>query len=205
MPQAPASEIQRTLLRAFVGALSATALVAIVTLLIGEPSELSARILGTTATLTWFSLFALASSTTRTDPGLRALMFTGVGSGIVGFFVSLTIIWSDFDSVPWRPLVWAIIISTASAHAALLLRLHGKSPQTDRVLTVTLDLNALLTLWLCALVASDRLTDAMASVGWRLLGVVSVLLALGTLLTPIMPIVTRERTPPADPGRPAPS
>lgn len=194
------NDIQRTLLRAFVTSLIASALVAIWILISGEANATSSSVLGTTGFLALFSLLGMAANSRQPDTVSRALAKAGVASGLLGFTTSVILIWGDLFGHPnlWRVLVFALVTSFAVAHASLLQRLTGKTPQTDLVISTTLSLNGVITVWLWLLIASDGLADSMGDSGWRMLGVLAVLAVLGTLIAPIMPRITQAQSPDSD-------
>jgi hypothetical protein len=183
---APEARLKQLLVGSLIASLCAAATVAIAAILSeSEIDETTARILGTVAALTIYSLTGLASNSLRPRrPELRRLGDLGLLSSLAGFAVAMAAIWIDEDSdSAWRAEGVALTITFALAHSALLLRSPdarlGDVSRRLRVATVAVT-SVLAGLLVVQILASDG-----AALDWRLIAVVAVLFLLGNVLLPL--------------------
>ena len=177
--------LARRLASVVIVALCAAALTAIVAFLVGDFVETETRILGMSLALVAYSLTGLAA-TARFDRSAAWLGRLGRAVSAVGLVTALALIWGSWDEgsealAKVAPI--AFVLALSLAHAALLLPRHGDDgPPADKLLVATLAAVALLAAMLVGLILDD---GEAGEVFYRLLGVVAVLHALGTILVPI--------------------
>jgi hypothetical protein len=214
-------------LRSIVGALIAAALIGVVSVIVGDFSELSWRAIGT---VTVFVGFALVSWYDADVSAKRATWFGGVSVAVSIYLllVSLGKIWfpGDRDTLPLLTIVGlAAVARVALLHIHLLLNIYRRF-SSDTMRTVSH-----LTFWLVAVLAvmlslPMLFTNLNYTEGyWRTVGAVAILDTLGTILVPLVhalfgsksealpaPVAAPSATerllsdlpaPPATPARPA--
>jgi hypothetical protein len=192
-PPAPS----RRLLAVPIAILCACALVAIVLILSGSGiGETSARALGTAVALALASLMMSASLLlVRRRPPLALLGFAGIGLTAVALLFCVGAIWDLGDDSTGLARAWGVsaVLAIGCAHASLLLanRRPGEADAVGLVRAGALGAMAVLATLLCA----EILTQGQ-EVSWKAIGVFAVLYVLGTLLLPLVRIVTA-------PGKPA--
>jgi hypothetical protein len=172
-----------------IAALSLTALVAIGILLFGSFNETAGRILLTVAAIGGYSLLALAA-TTALDREPAWLGPVGLATVAAGFLTLVWLIWiDDGGDVLGRLTAALLTLGVAIAHAALLLLVTHRTEEgaVANVRRATLGASSLVTV----MILIPLLTAWDGSGGYfRVLGAVSVLAVLGTLLTPIVQKLT---------------
>lgn len=198
--------VRPVMLRVVIASLSAAAAVAIVSIATSSFGDTSWRLIGTAAV---FAAFALFSWFDAAVSSARSTWFALVGFAVsVYLFVAgMAKIWLTFpadysDTVfdgffGW--LILAVIARIALVHVHLVLATEARlrSPLITGVTRVTLVLVALLALMLSlpVLFSPVDLDDRY----WRVVGVVAVLDALGTVL---IPLGYQLFAPPSDRARP---
>lgn len=205
-PTFPFERVRPVMLRVVIASLIAAAVVAIVSIATSSFGDTSWRLIGTAAV---FAAFALFSWFDAAVSSARSTWFALVGFAVsVYLFVAgMAKIWLTFpadysDTVfdgffGW--LILAVIARIALVHVHLVLATEARlrSPLITGVTRVTLVLVALLALMLSlpVLFSPVDLDDRY----WRVVGVIAVLDALGTVL---IPLGYQLFAPPSDRARP---
>ncbi|GAB3575971.1 hypothetical protein GCM10027406_08290 [Leifsonia lichenia] len=188
--------VRHLLPRIVIGALIAAALVGVYAVVIGRFDETCWRLIGTIALLVFFSLVSWYDA----DVSARRAAWFGVVSVITSAYLlmaGLAKIWVPVAVNPadpfahgpwWEPFAWiALVIVTRLGllHIHLVLNTQRRftGPVMSKVTVATLLLVALLTLGLSVPLALP--TVDFGETYWRLLGVVAILDALGTILIPL--------------------
>jgi hypothetical protein len=124
---------KRLLLTAIVASLVATAALAIGILLFGEFRDTEARILGTTAFLSLFSLLALPAGVLFDQGRLLPLAWATAALAVLGFAVAMSAVWNDDSDTSWK-LTGAVgaCALAATQTAGLASRLRPSDPPAVR-------------------------------------------------------------------------
>ncbi len=177
-------DFKKYFLKTLIIALSVSALIGILIFLVGDFGETEVRLLLTTLTIGGFSLTGLCSAIIQNRSGLKAFSITGMLISIIGFLITICTIWVLFelDDI-WKAVLISIILSTAIAHASLLLQIRYNTDNIKYSLIGTIVFIAFVALMLI----KSTLTEFDESEFYfRLLGVFSILDVLGTIVTLIL-------------------
>ncbi|KRC47118.1 hypothetical protein ASE16_17375 [Leifsonia sp. Root227] len=208
--------VRHLLPRIVIGALIAAALVGVYAVVIGRFDETCWRLIGTIALLVFFSLVSWYDA----DVSARRAAWFGVVSVITSAYLlmaGLAKIWVPVAVNPddpfahgpwWEPFAWiALVIVTRLGllHIHLVLNTQRRftGPVMSKVTVATLLLVALLTLGLSVPLALPSVD--FGETYWRLMAVVAILDALGTILIPLTYTLfgpKRERPQPWPPQQP---
>lgn len=186
--------MRRSVLRLVVVSLCATAVVAILALVGGEFDETSARILGTTALLSLYGLFALPSGVLFDARRATGLAATTAALAVLGFVLAVAYVWSDFDEdsdgLGKAAAVVGFICAACSQTGALTARRRQDDTRNiDLLYTTSAALGAVLAV-MATLALLDEIDDDSY---YRLFGALAVLNVLAAVLQPIL----RRMGPPA--------
>lgn len=182
-----ALSLRRAFLWSFLGFLGLTALVAIGVVLGGEFNETMARVLGTTAAVSAGSVLAMACAAFRERE--RVTGGLGIALAVAATALGIVLMWRDpFDEDLGRATLLAVTYAVAVAHAELMLL--GRLPARYRWTQWTLvGLIAAMALTLTPMICGEiHDNDALA----RFLGVLAILIALGTLAVPVLLWISRS-------------
>lgn len=172
--------LSRLFLRLFLAFLVLTALVAIGAVLGGDLGDTQARILGTSATVSGASICAMACAAFRGRH--RRLGDAGIGMAMVAAVAVVVALWSgSHASEVWKSVLILVLLAVATAHAELLWlpSLAAAHRWLQRLATASI---GLLTLLLAVAIVTEP--DSAAFV--RTLIVLAILVALQTLLVPLL-------------------
>lgn len=172
---------RKLLLKVFIGFLSMTALVAILSVLSGEFGETQIKVLVTTFSITAGSICAMACAGFIERKGAKTVGIVGIlaASGAV----SLVIIgvWGEIDEKEyWKTTVTFIVVCIALAHACLLnlptlVASHRWTQPASAILIALLAFQIIVAVW-----------GEIGNEGYyRLMAALSVLVVLVTLVVPI--------------------
>ena len=175
------SEIRRLLLRAFIGFLSLTALVAIFSLLSGEFGQTQGKVVATTFSISAGSICAMACAAFLERKGARGAGFTGILTASVAVLLVIPGVWGEItEGYYWKSTLIAIVVSVAFAHGCLL-RLPKLAESYRWTQTGSTILIGLLAVQIMLAILGEFRGEGY----YRSIGVVSVLLVLVTLIIPI--------------------
>ena len=165
----------------------------ITVLLGGSLGEPAGKVLATTAIVGAFSVAVLCCASLL-GRRLRAFGVAGVVISLATLAWSLVMLWGadglSFDEVMWKLLGTGIALTAASALASLLLLLADRRRPVVRVgLWVTLGLFAIVVAMVIYLI---WVGDFDSDVFPRVLGIVSILAALGAVIVPVMSLLLRD-------------
>jgi hypothetical protein len=181
------SSARRLFLIALVGSMCATAALAVAILLFSDFDETAARILGTTAAISFFSILALPASVLVDRRIALGLAWASLGVCAVGFVLVLVLLWIDWDDVPealwkWVVSVTVFAIAGAQASATTIRRSSDDAGALRALYAIGLALGV--TAATMAVVAAWAELDTTGY--YRALGAVVVLGLLATLLQPAL-------------------
>ena len=188
----PYGWVRHLMPRVVIGALIAAALVGVYAVILGRFDETCWRLIGTVAL---FVAFALISWYDAEVSARRAVWF-GAVSAVTSFYLFGIGLWKIWAPVPagdgsapwWDPFSWFLLVAVTRLgllHIHLVLNTQRRftGPVMSKVTVTTLVLVGLLTAGL-----SVPLIWTSADLGdtyWRLVAVVAILDALGTVLIPL--------------------
>ncbi len=183
--------VRHLLPRIVIGALIAAALVAVYAVIIGRFDETCWRLIGT---IGLFVFFSLASWYDADVSARRAPWFGAVSVGTSAFLllVGLAKIWIPVTYDPnapwWEPFAWFFLVAVTRLgllHIHLVLNTQRRftGPIMSKVTVVTLVLVGALTVGLAVPLIVTRAD--LGETYWRLVGVIAILDALGTILIPL--------------------
>lgn len=202
----PPSSLRRAFLWSFLAFLGLTAFVAIGVMLGGDFNDTMARVLGTTATVSAGSVLAMACAAFRERE--RVTGTVGIVLAVVASALGVMLLWGDrFDEDFGRATLLAVTYAVAVAHAELMLL--GRLPARYRWVQWTLvALIAVMAVTLTPVICGEVHDDEALA---RFLGVLAILIALGTLAVPVLLWISRSERAEAEAaalaaagGRPAP-
>ena len=177
--------LRRLFLYLLIGSVGLSALIGIGVILFGNFGEIEMRVLMTTLTVTVTSIFGLACGAYLETGRGKFLPMAGIVLSIVSALMCFLIIWNVLDDseVFTKAFVTAIILAASCSHLSLLslAQLDKRFSWTRLaaiVCIVLLDLILLYILWFEPYGDSD--------VVYRMLGVLGILVASITVLTPIL-------------------
>jgi hypothetical protein len=184
----------KPMLKVFLASLTLTALLAIFAILTGSFESTGAQILGNSFAIAIYSLLALIAAVPQKEPRAKDLAALTVISSLVALTLWTVTIWTeDFEEWTFRLIGVSTTLALAGTHASLMLRLFGKTRETDSVVKVTLGLNAVLSAIVVALFLGDG-----NNMPWRFVAVLAVLAVLGTLAAPLVAALTDTPSPRAE-------
>lgn len=210
--------VRHLLPRIVIGALIAAALVGVYAVVIGRFDETCWRLIGTIALLVFFSLVSWYDA----DVSARRAPWFGVVSVVTSAYLlmaGLAKIWIHTPYDPydayrpwWEPFAWFLLVAVTRLgllHIHLVLNTQRRftGPVMSKVTVVTLVLVGVLTLGLSLPLALPSVD--FGETYWRLLAVVAILDALGTILIPLTytlfgPKAPRRQPPAWQQGQPQP-
>jgi hypothetical protein len=185
---------RRLFLRVLIASLSATAALAIGTLLFAEFDDTAGRILATTALISAASLLWLPAGVLLDRGRAITLAWAVIGLVAGAFVFSLILVWGDSDDF-WKPVVILAVFAGASSQAAASTsRRRPDDPPGVRRLYLA---SIVLSYGLAALIAVAALGEVENADYYRFVGAV----AVGTVLAGLLqPIVRRMAGTPTEPG-----
>ncbi|MEV4687846.1 hypothetical protein [Microbacterium sp. LWH3-1.2] len=192
----PVSLARRIIVAVIVVSFSAAAISGIVVLLGAELGPTAWRVLSTTSVVGAFSV-AVLCCVSLVGRRLQTFGFIGAGVSVLAAVLVLVAVWAqpDGDSgVFWDALWTAVAASIGFSFASLLLLLADRRRTAVRIgLMVTLALFAIVFGMVVVPLWTDDYGGEMYS---RVLGIFSILAALGAVVLPVLSLLLRER--PAD-------
>jgi hypothetical protein len=180
-------DARRLFLGTVVVSLVLTAGIAIITLLVGDFGETELRILLTTVSISFFSLLALPGSILIEQERRQGLGFTSVALAVLGFLLSLNMIWIQWDDAgegSWKSHLVATIVAIATTQAAgVELRRRDADPVWVRRIAAASHVAAAVS----ALLASIAVLDEIDDDGFlRALGAIVIANVLLVALQPVL-------------------
>lgn len=201
------SQLKRYFIIAIIAAMTISAAVGILAVLIGSFGELQAKILLTTLAVGVFSVTSLANlrNLESGHAGYRRFAWLSILLSLIALLFVIILIWTslDSDNAPWKPAAIFIILAFSTAHTSLLLASRHKSKLIDALVTTTIACISFVAGFLMYLVFIDA--DGVGTIYYRLLAVFAILDVLGTIVVPILSKVMKskdENSTPNPPTRP---
>lgn len=176
------TDIKKLSLKVFVGFLGLTAVIAIISVLSGEFGELQWKILATTFTISAASICAMSCAAFIEKRKLLKLGLSGIFLSIIAAALVIFGIWPEIDSDQyWKTTASVGVFAVALAHAFLLVlpQLNDKQKWFQLVSAVSICI-------LAALIVNAVWFEIEEEEYYRMLAVVAIIVALETLVTPIL-------------------
>lgn len=187
-PDQPPVPSKRVALRAFVASIVASALLGIWALLSGDFSELQVKVLLSSLSVSAATLCALSCAALFEARGERGLSVPGMVLSAVGLVLVLLGMWAEIEEEGfWKLTSATCFFAAAFAHGSLV-RLARMTPRHAWVGTATIGAAMVLAAFgsfMVLLEEGDEWT-------FRLLGVLSILVAAGSLATPVLHRLGRD-------------
>jgi len=174
--------IKKSSLWGFIGFLGLTALIAILSVLSGSFGAFQFKVLATTFSISAASICSMACAAFMEKRKLIGLGLVGIGLAAASAIFVIVGVWTEIDSEAfWKTAVTLITVTVAFAHAFLLAL-----PDLDKVYRWLPWLSAVTIGILTLQIVGAVWGEIENEVYYRLLAVIGILLALETLLIPIM-------------------
>jgi hypothetical protein len=176
------TETRKLSLKLFIGFLGLTALVAIVCVLGGEFGELQVKILLTSTTISAASICAMSCAAFIEKRKLATLGLGGIGFAVVAAALVILGVWAEIEAEGFWKLTGSVsVVAVGLAHAFLLV-LPELDPGHRWVQWATV-----ITIGVLALQIIVAIFGEIESEGYyQILAAVAILVALGTLVVPIL-------------------
>jgi len=174
--------IRKLSLRAFIGFLVATAVIAVISVLSGEFGEFQLKVLATSLTISAASVCSMSCAAFIEKKKMAALGLSGIVLAIAAAVLLIGGMWPEIKSDEyWKTAITCVVFALAFAHAFLLILPDLDERQAWVQLTSSVSIGALALLIVFAVWGE---IDDKAY--YRLLAVVAILVALQTLIVPIL-------------------
>jgi hypothetical protein len=182
--------MKKRFLQAFVGFLGLTALIAIVSVLIGEFGELQVKVLMTSFSISATSICSMSCVAFIEKQKQSGLGFSGIFLSVVAAVLLILLIWLEFGNEWYFKTTFTVAVcAVAFAHAFLLVLpdLENKHTWIQKVATISIAvLGAQIIVALWAEVDHEAYIRALA--------VVAIIVVLETLLVPLfMKLKTKRK------------
>jgi MFS family permease len=177
------------------------AILGIAVLLVPNFGDAAWRVLSTTSVVGAFSVLVLCCASLL-GRALRLFGLVGVAGSLATLILAIVMIWStdwwEFGSWVYQTLGTGIAASVAFALASLLLLLADRKRAAVRIgLWITLALFAVVLVLVIVLIWARDLDYEWFQ---RVLGIVSILAALGAIVVPVMSLLLKDDGAAVDPG-----
>jgi len=176
------TEIRKLSLKFFLGFLGLTALIAIISVLIGKFGELQWKILATCLVVSATSICSMVCAVFIEKKRHVKLGISGITLSIVSAILSISGLWLDFESEAyWKPVITFIIATVAFTYAFLLVlpKLDDRQKWVQLASSVSIGILALQ-------IAVAVWGEIDIEVYYRFLAVVAIIVGLETLAIPML-------------------
>jgi hypothetical protein len=172
---------------ALVASMCTTAALAVGILLFSDFDETAARILGTTAAISFFSLLALPGAVLLDRRALLPVAWASLALPAVAFLLVLAVLWVDWDDFPQALWKWALSVTVFAVAGAQAAATTGRRRADDSgAVRALYALGVALGLGLAVMSTVAAWAEIDATGYYRALGAVAVLAVLATLLQPVL-------------------
>jgi hypothetical protein len=169
-------------LRGFVGFLSLTALIAVVTVLVGNFGELQGKILASSFSVSIASICAMSGAVFMESRGPRWLGVVGIVIALLGLVLINVGLWFEPGSwTYWKFVFVFVVVSLGLAHGFLL-----QLPSLNLTYKWVQPLSAISIALLVALISGALIWEWSGDWLWRGMTVVAIVVVLCSALIPIL-------------------
>ncbi len=176
------SSLTRLFLRLFMASVAINAALGIWALLVGNFGDTEGRVLVTSFLVSATMLSVLVNAPATTRRALWPAPVIGAGAAVLGFVQFIVMVWADTEGDNWFKLAGSFLVVAAGATLAANLGLIQLPDRFRSALPITTVFIAALTLAVLFAIWGEPGGDWFG----RLIGVLSVLVAAGTLLIPAL-------------------
>ncbi len=176
--------LKRPLLIAFALSLIVSALIGIFVFLFRNFGIVEINVILTTVAISGFSLAGLCNAIIFEKKNFISLSIVGFVIDVLGFVYSIIAIWNfiPLENI-FKTFISLIILTVAFAHISLILLIRPRSRMVKISLYSTITSNIIISLMLLSVIMLNM--DLSDQMHFRILGVLIVLVSLGTIVTPI--------------------
>ena len=180
--------IKKILLKILVTTLIISALLGICSIIFNSFDSITIKILLTTAAVFISSLLGLCCSTIADKPNLKVFSTIGISICFISCMYFILLIWSNMTRYIFdvRIIILLISLSISSAHICMLLSLKSNNQLVTTLRFYTIALSIIMNLLLIIVLYLD------IEIYWEIWAVLTILIVLGTLITPIVNIITKS-------------
>ncbi len=161
-----------------------SAVLGIIIIVLDMWNDLTSRVLLTTITIFGYSIPTLCCSNLYEKKTHNALAGTGIALCVISALYILGLVWDvlgdDFFDV-LKGVVTAIVIPTSLGHLSLMMLVNNKDESVVAARNATIVVSIILD---CMIMLSLWIEDSFFS--WQLYAIIGILVALGTIVTPIL-------------------
>jgi len=176
--------MKKTILYTLITTFCISAILGIVIIILDMWNDVTTKILLTTVTIFGFSIPTLCCSNLYEKKSNHWFAILGMIICILSGIYVLSLIWElinpDFGEA-LKGILTAIVISTSLGHLSLMMLVSNSDSTVNGVKNATIIVSVLLD---CMIILSLWLEDNMFS--WQFYAIVGILVALGTIVTPIL-------------------
>ena len=176
--------MKKTILYTLITTFCISAILGIVIIILDMWNDVTAKILLTTVTIFGFSIPTLCCSNLYEKKSNHWFAILGMIICILSGIYVLSLIWElinpDFGEA-LKGILTAIVISTSLGHLSLMMLVSNSDSTVNGVKNATIIVSVLLD---CMIILSLWVEDNMFS--WQFYAIVGILVALGTIVTPIL-------------------
>lgn len=181
-------EFKKIFLLCLIISLVVSGFMAISVFVVGGFGSIEWRILITALLVGGYSLTGLCCSTLIYKQGYQMFTYIGIAISIIGFCVSMLLVW--FDSIFFSGYFWQIavifpVLAVASAHVSLLLLARSDNKVIKHIIDITILSIILVSSMIIYVIFDIDDTYGLNGYLFRFLGIFAVLAILGTILTPL--------------------
>lgn len=148
-------------------------------------NNITSNILLSTSIIFGFSIPALTCSINYEKKKDKTFSTIGIAVCFINCIYNLLVVWDflDFEflgSLIWKFTLYSILISSSIAHICLLLLIDSKEKLVKYFKNGTIILSAIIDILLLLLIFLK------VEISWKLLSVITILIVLGTIVTPLL-------------------
>jgi hypothetical protein len=169
-------------LRGFIGFLILTALIAVVTVLVGRFGDLQGKILASSFSVSIASICAMSGAVFMESRGPRWLGLTGIVIALLGLLLLNLGLWFEPGNWTfWKIVFVFVVVSLGLAHGFLL-----QLPNLNMAYKWVQPLSAISIALLVALISGALISEWSGDWLWRVMTVVAIVVVLCSALIPIL-------------------
>ncbi|MBE6144083.1 MAG: SHOCT domain-containing protein [Firmicutes bacterium] len=174
--------MRKNILKVLIVTLIISAILGISIIFFGLWGEVSGKILLTTSTIFGFSIPGLSCSTIYEKKGKEKFAKLGIIICILSCLYILFIIWGlfRFYEITLKLLVAGILLSSSFGHLSLLMMNENKDNKVSIFRETTIFLSIIIDILFLLMIFLE------IDVSWKIVAILSILIALGTIVTPVL-------------------
>lgn len=188
--------MKKIFLTVLIVSVAVSAVVGIVVILVGNFGEFESRVLLTTFSITCASILGLACGPAYESGRGRAVSLTGIVLAVLAGISWIILIWTDADLGEFviKSIMTVTVLAVTFAHVSLVLMARLEKKFLWALYTLYLSVAALAGLVLSLIWFTEAFESDLT---FRMLGVLSILVAALTILLPVLHKLSDTKTDPA--------